>query len=413
MGSKSGKRKWETEVAGEAACRISPEPVFGLIRSAFSKRPDPSIELERPAMVWTQLLNKESQIDRFQRAYARNRLGSTYLFVGKSGIGKRKFAYALTQALLCENPQKPPLNPCGDCVSCLLIQKSEHPDLIEIRRPEDKSVIPIAEFIGSNGDSGGEVGLIYKMSLKPFRGGWKIAVIDDADYLNQEGANSLLKLLEEPPPKTMVILLGTSEQRQLPTILSRCQIYRFEPLTQAQILSLLEQRSGEWETDVPLDQLAAASAGSMEWALKLCIPEVFAFRELMLKRMASQDPGDQGFYNSFDRFLESLGKDNKLKRDTAIFLADIALEFLQKTLLQLSGVVGLGELDTVFEQAVDLKIRNMSMLPLERAEKICLDSIERTLDFQQHIWANVNPKTAVDAWIIDLVKIHEGSYLPC
>jgi DNA polymerase-3 subunit delta' len=363
-------------------------------------------------MVWMQLLNKESQIERFQRAYARNRLASTYLFVGKPGIGKRKFAVALAQALLCENPQKVSLDPCGDCVSCLLIQKSEHPDLVTICRPEDKSTIPVAEFIGEK-DSKLQNGLIYTMSLKSFRGGWKVAIIDDADYLNQEGANSLLKLLEEPPPKTVLILIGTSQQQQLPTILSRCQIFRFEPLTRDQILSLLQQQEGKLETEVPLEQLAGAAAGSMEWALALADTALFDFREVLLKRMVSNDPGDQGFCQNFERFLESLGKENKIRRDTSILLADILIHFFQQALLRLSGVVDSDELDTAFERAVDGKVRNLKRFPLERAEKICLDSIERTLDFQQHIRANVSPKTAVDGWIIDLVKIHEGSYLPC
>ena len=61
-------------------------------------------------------------------------------------------------------------------------------------------------------------------------GGRKIAMIDDADYLNAEGANALLKTLEEPPPRSVLILIGTSPAKQLPTIRSRCQLIRFQPL---------------------------------------------------------------------------------------------------------------------------------------------------------------------------------------
>ena len=70
-------------------------------------------------------------------------------------------------------------------------------------------------------------GLCHDISLKPYSGRRKVAVIDDADYLNQEGANALLKTLEEPPPKSLLILIGTSEQRQLPTIRSRCRRLRW------------------------------------------------------------------------------------------------------------------------------------------------------------------------------------------
>ena len=82
-------------------------------------------------------------------------------------------------------------------------------------------------------------GLCYDIALKPYSGRRKVAIIDDADYLNKEGANCLLKTLEEPPPKSLLILIGTSEQRQLPTIRSRCQIVRFQPLPEQDVAELL------------------------------------------------------------------------------------------------------------------------------------------------------------------------------
>ncbi len=70
-------------------------------------------------------------------------------------------------------------------------------------------------------------GLCHDIALKPFMGGRKVAIIDDADDLNEEGANCLLKTLEEPPPHSVLILIGTSAERQLPTIRSRARRFVF------------------------------------------------------------------------------------------------------------------------------------------------------------------------------------------
>ncbi len=118
-------------------------------------------------------------------------------------------------------------------------------------------------------------GLCHDIALKPFRGGRKIAIIDDADYLNQEGANCLLKTLEEPPADSLIILIGTSQQRQLPTIRSRCQIIRFGPLTDMQVATLLA------DTDLIEDRsriaaLAARAEGSLRRAVELSDPELDA-----------------------------------------------------------------------------------------------------------------------------------------
>src|SRR4029450_8202547 len=99
-------------------------------------------------------------------------------------------------------------------------------------------------------------GLCYNIALKPFSARRKVAIIDDADYLNKEGANCLLKTLEEPPPKSLLIMIGTSEQRQVPTIRSRCQIVRFQPLAEEDVAELLLS-TGVCE-DAALAQPAAA-----------------------------------------------------------------------------------------------------------------------------------------------------------
>src|SRR6476469_3932446 len=189
-------------------------------------------------MTWQNIRGHDRVVEKFRRALARGRLASTFLFVGPSGIGKRTFALALAKGLLCERVPEARLEPCGECPSCLQVASLNHPDVEVISKPADKAFIPLELLIG-DAEHRMRAGLCYNIALKPYSGRRKISILDDADYLNKEGANCLLKTLEEPPPQSVLILIGTSEQRQLPTIRSRCQIVRFSPLTETDIAELL------------------------------------------------------------------------------------------------------------------------------------------------------------------------------
>ena len=118
------------------------------------------------------------------------------------------------------------MTPCGVCQGCVQVIAETHPDLLRVGKPDDRSFIPLDLLIGRP-EARMQEGFCRDIRLRPFRGRRKVAILQDADYLNEEGANCLLKTLEEPPADAVVILIGTSEQRQLPTIRSRCRIIRF------------------------------------------------------------------------------------------------------------------------------------------------------------------------------------------
>ena len=193
--------------------------------------------------MWQGILGHDAVAQRFRATLRRGRLASTYLFVGPSGIGKKKFAMMLAKALLCSEAGEDPLEPCGHCESCRLFAAGNHPDLDVVGVPPDKSALPVELFIG-NKDHRNRDGLCHRLALKPYLGGRKIAIIDDADFFNQESANCLLKTLEEPPPRSLVVLIGTSATKQLPTIRSRAQVLRFQSLPVEVVADvLLQQRN--------------------------------------------------------------------------------------------------------------------------------------------------------------------------
>src|SRR5581483_1605432 len=171
-------------------------------------------------MSWQRIVGHDHWIEAFTRVARRHRLAHAYLFVGPAGVGKRMFAEELAKALLCEqndsNAADFILAACDRCDACLQVEARTHPDFFLVARPEEKNEIPVESMRALCGSFG----------LKPARGKGKIAILDDADDLNEESANCFLKTLEEPPPRSIFFLIGTSVERQMATVVSRCQVVR-------------------------------------------------------------------------------------------------------------------------------------------------------------------------------------------
>jgi DNA polymerase-3 subunit delta' len=261
--------------------------------------------------MWRGIYGHDAVVERFRRTLESGRLASTYLFVGPEGIGKRRFALELAHALLCNVSDDAALEPCGRCQSCRLFAAGNHPDLDILGLPKDKSKLPIELFVGDRAHRHQE-GLCHRIALKPFLGGRKIALIDDADYFNQESANCLLKTLEEPPPRSLLILIGTSSSRQLPTIRSRAQVVQFQPLDTATVARILV------ETGLVDDRQHAATAaelseGSVSRALQLTDPALWRFREQLVKELLN--PDRVRLARAVQAFVDEAGKESAEKRD--------------------------------------------------------------------------------------------------
>lgn len=159
-----------------------------------------------------QITGHERQRDLLTRALNAGRLAHAYVFAGPAQSGKRTTAKRLAQFMLCESGDA-----CGVCVQCKNFAAGSNPDYLEISGDEAIKIEVIRD-------------LSYKMSLKPYSGRHKIAVIDNAHNMTVEAANGLLKVLEEPKPQTLIILVTHNPHRLLPTILSRSQKIGFGPL---------------------------------------------------------------------------------------------------------------------------------------------------------------------------------------
>ena len=356
-------------------------------------------------MAWQQVLGHDQNVKRFADSLNRNRLASTFLFVGPAGVGKRTFALQLAQGLLCERNEDDSIDPCDECPACQQVIAATHPDLIQVSRPAGKAFIPVELFIGDK-EHRRQRGLCHDIGLKPFSGKRKVAIIDDADFLNVEGANSLLKTLEEPPADSILILIGTSEQQQLSTIVSRSQVIRFAPLTDANVATILGRI--DLETEIPIDRLASAANGSIERAKKLIEPEVMEFRNGLYMRLASLDPAANGYTSEVMGFVDGAGKDAAAKRDRAVLAGDFAIEFFGHWISRITGSDKQASDSSVIEA---LEITPGVTADVNETAQRIGQCVEATVAMQRKIRANVMAANAIELWLRDLGRACRGQLI--
>lgn len=354
-------------------------------------------------MSWDQIQGHDAVLAKFRTAVARERLASTFLFVGPPAVGKRKFALKLAEALLCERNGATSLDPCGQCESCIQVRAHSHPDLILVERPANRTRIPVELLIGE-GQNRMREGLCHDITLRPYRGGRKVAIIDDADYLNVEGANCLLKTLEEPPPKSVMILLSTSLQRQLPTIRSRSQIIRFSPLPNDVIATLLVEQGAVADLD-EARVLAELGHGSLERAMQVADPELREFRAAFLPRLAVPDFPSVMLAKETADFVDRAGKEAPPRRARLILVMQFAAEFYEQLMRALCGRPVAG--DDLLQKQVERAVGRFTAGP--DAAAACL---ARCVEAEQEVESNANLATLVDAWLDDLAAAGRLGYVP-
>ena len=174
-------------------------------------------------MSFDNILGQDRPKESIKKALQSGRIPNSYLFYGQDSVGKKLTAYQLGKALNCNT--RGPLDSCDTCSSCLKIEKGIHPDVFTL---EPQKYSPTAREAVIKIDAIRE--LQKKLMYLPYEGKIKIVIINDAENMNLQAANSFLKTLEEPPSKTLIILIASNPYQLLPTIVSRCQGIRFHPL---------------------------------------------------------------------------------------------------------------------------------------------------------------------------------------
>jgi DNA polymerase-3 subunit delta' len=201
-----------------------------------------------------------------------SRPASAYLLHGPAGIGKRRVADALAARLLCDAPEGE--DTCATCAQCTRVRAGTHPDLNVVTRDEDRRDIRIEQIRE----------LTRGLTLRPMMARRRVALIDGAHELNEAAQNAILKTLEEPPGDTVIVLVATGLARLLPTVRSRCQQIRLDPLPTAVVAEALEAAGHDAET---ARRLAARAGGSIGRAVVLADDALEAVRSRTIDVLAA------------------------------------------------------------------------------------------------------------------------------
>jgi DNA polymerase-3 subunit delta' len=224
------------------------------------------------------IIGHDAALSVLGRALTTERPPHAWLFTGPEGIGKLATAVEFAAALNCTSAGE---KPCGECQACRSTLSGNHPD-VEIVAPG--GMCDEAEHRDHADSRDLRICQVRRLervlSLSPYAGGRRVAILDAADTLRAEAANAFLKTLEEPPAGAVIILLAEREERLPDTVLSRCQKLPFRPIDRATIVEALIERGATPDGAVAI---AAAARGRIGWAFRAFEdPGLLEERESML-----------------------------------------------------------------------------------------------------------------------------------
>jgi DNA polymerase-3 subunit delta' len=245
-------------------------------------------------MAWSSIIDQERVVQTLRRALTRSRVAHAYLFHGPDGVGKRAVALEMARALQCTAQTD---EACEACPACRKTRRMVHPDVhVLFPYPKGTDEEDVAARIQRFGEdpyaavdyvrrpslsdptetSNKQVmyhidrvqdDLLHPMRYRPAEGQYKVALITDVQHMNETAANAFLKLLEEPPPQTVFLLTTSRPEQLLPTIVSRCQRLRFDPLLPDSIETALQERGNMAPEKASM--LARMADGSYSRAVEL------------------------------------------------------------------------------------------------------------------------------------------------
>jgi DNA polymerase-3 subunit delta' len=264
--------------------------------------------------------------------------------------------------------------PCGTCKPCLKNEAGNHPDIIRVK--------PSGPFIKIDQIRS----LCHTIAMKPYEAKRRVVIISDSQAMNPAASNALLKMLEEPPVKTILILLATHTSELLPTIVSRCQQLRFKPISSRNLESVLVQKHGIGAGDARI--IAAMAGGSLSRALRMHRTNWIDRRNWLINEMDALPAA------SVNRLLALAEQLSKSKND----LQD-SLDVMKSWLRDLA--VGRINPERIVNQDLASKIGQVSK---QMSTDVILEKIDTIQATQSAIGTGTNLRLALETMMLKLAK---------
>ncbi len=328
-------------------------------------------------MTWD-ILGHEWAAELLKEHVAHQTFRHAYLFTGPQGVGRRTLALRFAQALNCPQPIAPG-EPCRTCRTCLQIENMRYPDLDVVQ----------SEFQGANLKIDQVREIQSRLALAPYQGRYRVAIFLRFEEATAGASNALLKTLEEPPERVILILTAESGESLLPTIVSRCELLRLRPLRIDIVQQGLETRWG-----LPADEarlLAHLSGGRIGYAIAL-----HKSPELLEQRKTLLDDHQRLLVSSrVERFayVEKLASD----KDRLIRALEIWQSLWRDVFLRASGsqspLANLDRLEDIENLAGRLEVEVAANMVTSLQSKLSL--LEK----------NVNPRLASEVLMLELPRL--------
>jgi DNA polymerase-3 subunit delta' len=286
-------------------------------------------------------------------------LRHAYLFTGPQGVGRRTLALRLAQALNCPKGSD---EPCGRCRTCSQIERMQYADLAVVEAEARGGTLKVDQVRE----------LQYSLSLAPYEGRFRVALLLRFEEAHPSAANALLKTLEEPPERVKLLLTAQNTDGLLPTIVSRCEVLRLRPLPLEQVSRALQERFQLEQTEALL--LAHLSGGRPGYAIRLYQEKQLLARRTewldehtrllaasRLERFAFADLAakDKGTLLDMLPFWQSVWRDVMLRAaGSAAPLANLDREDQVNTLADKLGVTSAYRMTTLLERTLLLLSQN-------------------------------------------------------
>ncbi len=329
-------------------------------------------------MSFSTLIGNDHNKQILQRLLRRGSLGMALIFAGPDGVGKRQFALTFAKAANCQNPPKTNDDSCDECPVCRRIQTNSYSDVVTTQ--PDGTYIKIAQTRALTNDA----------QVRPREGRQRFFLLDGADRLREEAANSLLKTLEEPPSTSTIILLTARPDALLPTIRSRSQRLNFAPLSSAEMESYLARTSQRPAPDTKL--LARLTGGRIGQATAIDLSEYRRERRELLELLELLATGNNKY-----RLLKAAEHYGKQEREAFERMLNLLLNVLRDVFL----VAAHGAEANVVNTDVTDRLQAL-------AEKIGLarlmEWIKKFDDLRRSLHININRQVATEAALLSLAK---------
>jgi len=318
-----------------------------------------------------------------QRSLDNGSVSHAYLILGPQQIGKMRLASDLTAALNCLGHDRP----CGECSQCSRIDKGIHADV---------HLISLATSVPEGGLPRVAIGIDRikqvqrETNFTPYEGRFRVIIVDGAEHLSEEASNSLLKTLEEPPDRVVILVLATNTSQLLPTLISRCQVLELRPVPTLSISELLQAEYGANKKDA--DQIARLSDGKPGWAINAV--KDHSIQEELNRKLENIERVSRGDQEARFQYASTLATAIAKDRDSGRKELRLWLQWWRDVLLVTEGA---SELVTHLSRIETLKVTAEGLTPA-RASSV-IKAIQDTL---RHLESNVNSRLALESLMLTL-----------